>query len=210
MLPCVIPDEWIEPPEFETDPAVQSPKTVSSGSQTASPAMSCSSRTPLKPASNTSHHHSRQSARHTFDSNSSGSNHVSIPTSPATSNCSQHNFVSSRQSSRNSFEIRHHHAAHFMPQTPRRSSIATGSPSRRPSGSVIDDRDSVVLARPSSPFANDEYNVDDPVKEPDSSRPEVIRSATQLSISASLQELDRTGGPVSPAASSTSAKVGFV
>ncbi|CAO3617206.1 unnamed protein product [Cunninghamella blakesleeana] len=60
---------------------------------------------------------------------------------------------------------------------------------RRPSGSVADG-ESIFFGRASSPIAYDDYDINDPIKEPDMNRPDIIRSATQLSINA-LQELDR-------------------
>lgn len=147
---------------------VQSPTSADSNSHPVSPAMSYTSRTPLKPVQNNRHCKHRDP-----------SSQPSSPTRMQSSNSS------SRPTSRHSLDARHY-------QQYRRGS---GAASRRPSGS---DHDSIVLARPSSPFANDDYNMDDPVKEPDSCRPEVMRSVTQLSISASLQDLDRPVSPRSP------------
>ncbi|KAI8137349.1 hypothetical protein BJV82DRAFT_357088 [Fennellomyces sp. T-0311] len=151
--------------------------------------MSYSSRTPLKSRHSNSTRQANHHRENTLNSQSS-----SRPISPVSSSSRPHPSQSSptsRQSS-TSFEFRHPY--HYHHQSHRRSSVPV-TPSRRPSG------DSVVLACPSSPLADDEYNIDDPIKEPDGCRPEVMRSATQLSISASLQELDRptsSRGPSSP------------
>ena len=169
--------------------------------------MSYSSRTPLKSRrpSNNTRQHQRDNTFNSITSTTTTTTATqaasSRPTSPVSNHRQHHNIhpsqssPTSRQSS-TSFEFRHPYHYHHQNNnnsSNRRSSVPL-TPSRRPSG------DSVVLAYPSSPLADDEYNIEDPVKEPDVCRPEVMRSATQLSISASLQELDRPlRGPSSPA-----------
>lgn len=59
---------------------------------------------------------------------------------------------------------------------------STSPTSRRPSAST----DSIQLVR-TPVMENDEIDCSSPVKEPDTHRPEVIRSATQLSIAAPVE-----------------------
>jgi hypothetical protein len=78
------------------------------------------------------------------------------------------------------------------PSIPRRSSTPI---SIRLSRSV-NDADSDLFVIPAvSPFSEDDDYVSDsgsfPIKEPNSARPEVVRSATQLSLKASVQELEK-------------------
>ncbi|CAO3619793.1 unnamed protein product [Mucor fragilis] len=129
MFPCVIPTEWVEPPDATAI------KSETSGSPSSS---SCSSNTPLKKPA------------------------TSSPPSPAAT-----------------------------APPPKVSTITTppikmkrlSSPtsSRRPSGS-----DSIRLVR-TPVMEDDEIDCSSPVKEPDTYRPDVIRSATQLSITAPVE-----------------------
>ncbi|KAG0173914.1 hypothetical protein DFQ28_006908 [Apophysomyces sp. BC1034] len=173
MFPCVIPTEWVEPPDLDSD-AIRSP---SSTTQSTSSAVSCSSKTPLK---STSAGHQRAKAY--------GSSEASVRSSLGSGNqtqrrpCASRSYPTSRQSSTASVEYRQYSTHHHH----RRRSSVPSILSRRLSG----DRESIILIRPSSPLIEDEFNIDNPVKEPDCYRPEVLRSATQLSIDASLKELD--------------------
>lgn len=60
----------------------------------------------------------------------------------------------------------------------------------------VNDTDSDLFVIPAvSPFSDDDEYISDsgsfPIKEPNSARPEVVRSATQLSLKASAQELEK-------------------
>ncbi|KAI7880943.1 DUF862-domain-containing protein [Lichtheimia hyalospora FSU 10163] len=85
MFPCVVPDEWIEPPEFEAD------STTGSPNQPTSPALSDSSTAPLRQRSTTtnrsnsiSHHF-----RHHQGNSTSNENIVFLrPASPVMDNLS--------------------------------------------------------------------------------------------------------------------------
>ncbi|KAJ8657554.1 hypothetical protein O0I10_006856 [Lichtheimia ornata] len=82
MFPCVVPDEWIEPPEFEAD------STTGSPNQPASPTLSDSSTAPLRQRTinrrNSLSHHFRQ---HQGNANSSHEDIVFMrPASPVVDN----------------------------------------------------------------------------------------------------------------------------
>ncbi|KAI8879622.1 DUF862-domain-containing protein [Backusella circina FSU 941] len=110
MFPCVIPTEWVEPPDINEQSSQQQQQQ-----EARSPSSSCSSNTPLQPKTTKKRHSSTPS-------------------------------------------------------------------SRRPSGSA----DSILLVR-TPVIQDDEIDRKSPVKEPDTHRPDVIRSATQLSITAPVE-----------------------
>ncbi|SAL97918.1 hypothetical protein [Absidia glauca] len=237
MFPCVIPTEWIEPPDLDGD-------VVPSNDQSSGSGMSYSSKEPLKstitnsttvttttagspsPAAaaaaaassaatvcdssqiplpkptspstasltikTTTTSHLKQpsspsSSPSSISSLPSSINHISRPTSQASSITSLETRNIHQQQARHLYSLstspthHHHHRHHQSPSSP--SSPTTKH--RRPSGA----EESLFFGRASSPRNDDDMS--DPIKEPDSHRPEVIRSATQLSIGASLQELDR-------------------
>ncbi|KAF7727409.1 hypothetical protein EC973_007573 [Apophysomyces ossiformis] len=183
MFPCVIPSDWVEPPDLDSD-AIRSPSssttTTATPSTSTSSAVSCSSKTPLKSTSA-----SRQRG------NAYGSSETSIrPSSPAmrkTSRrmCVSYSYPTSRQSSTASVDS--HQFSNPHRHRHRRRSSVPSTLCRR----LSNDGDSIIFIRSSPVLIEDECNMDDIVKEPDCYRPEVLRSATQLSIEASFQELER-------------------
>ncbi|KAL0096508.1 PPPDE putative peptidase domain-containing protein, partial [Phycomyces blakesleeanus] len=167
MFPCIIPTEWVEPPDLEagrnsvnlpseTNQPTTAINSPGSGSQSPSTTLSCSSKTPLKPRDPSPEAYPRH------------------PRPQASQSLVPDTHPSHRQT----------HTSATTTQKPRRSSFPN---SRRPS--TLEDNESIVLPRP-SPLIEDELNMDNPVKEPDTCRPDVIRSATRLSMSASLQEME--------------------
>ncbi|KAL9539486.1 hypothetical protein MBANPS3_010234 [Mucor bainieri] len=134
MFPCVIPTEWVEPPDATAI------KSETSGSPSSS---SCSSNTPLKKPA------------------------TSSPPSPATA-ASPPKVSTTTTTSTTTTPVK-------------MKRLSSPPSSRRPSGS-----DSIRLVR-TPVMEDDEIDCSSPVKEPDTYRPEVIRSATQLSITAPVE-----------------------
>ncbi|ORZ14716.1 PPPDE putative peptidase domain-domain-containing protein [Absidia repens] len=232
MFPCVIPTEWIEPPDLEGEVMPSN----SSNDQSSGSNMSYSSKAPLKSTTTTStlstspkpssHKTQPRSKETTSISSSPTTESATMPTtgtaatsttstavqyklssSPPPSSSNPTSRPTSRTSSTTSIEIRHpqQHQPHHLYSLStaltnnsshhhRQSSSPTSPNSpkhRRPSGSLAGDGESIFFGRTSPITCDDDQDMTDRIKEPGSHHPEVIRSATQLSISASLQELDR-------------------
>lgn len=145
MFPCVIPTEWVEPPE-------------ANGSETtASPSSSCSSNTPLKKKTSKVKVSTKPAPPPVITTTKQATTAAVItssPTSPTT-----------------------------LTATKKKNHRRSSTPSaRRLSGST----ESIRIVR-TPVMEDDEIDCSSPVKEPDAHRPEVIRSATQLSIAAPVE-----------------------
>jgi hypothetical protein len=138
MFPCVIPTEWVEPPDANNNGngKIQLFKVYKI-------------RYLLKQ----------------LGSDTSGS--------PSSSSCSSNTPLNQKKPPPMKIEI---------VAKKKRRSTTTSPTSRRPSGST----DSIQLVR-TPVMEDDEIDCSSPVKEPDTHRPEVIRSATQLSITAPVE-----------------------
>jgi hypothetical protein len=137
MFPCVIPTEWVEPPDANNNGNV-----------------------------NIFIKADKYSQKQTVGSDTSGS--------PSSSSCSSNTPLNQRDSKKPPMKIEI--------ATKKKRHSSTSPTSRRPSGST----DSIQLVR-TPVIEDDEIDCSSPVKEPDTHRPEVIRSATQLSITAPVE-----------------------
>ncbi|CAO3675139.1 unnamed protein product [Umbelopsis ramanniana] len=206
MFPCVLPAEWIDPPECDFTDGEDRENSLS-------PAMSFSSNTPLR-----GNGHRTTDSRTSYSSTTSKSGKSStrlvstsdVGTRKDRTTDSDTRSKHSKAASSSMYSDRKQSSAGLEPSErgkrassinsntihntslPRRSSTPT---SVRLSHSVNDTDSDLFVIPAVSPFSDDDEYISDsgsfPIKEPNSARPEVVRSATQLSLKASAQELEK-------------------
>ncbi|KAI8069292.1 PPPDE putative peptidase domain-containing protein [Gongronella butleri] len=182
MFPCVIPTEWVEPPELEGEvvPSTPSPAGDARNGKAARAPNAMETSTPMYTSQPAPLHINTAATRQDTAVAASPSSAAASPSKAMTAATPSSPFqpTSSRKSSITSADLSHH--IYSLAAAPRPYSSASSS-MRRPSGTESD----TLFARTTSPISTEEI-----VKEPDSHKPEILRSATQLSITASFQELD--------------------